>query len=80
MEKNYIDPEIAILEEVPYNWKKHFICNLPEMVYEICKYFIWFAIIQATMVAIISTCIAVALDIGTSEELKEIVENTKTEL
>jgi len=80
MQHNYIDPEIAILEEVPYNWKKHFIFNLPEMVYEICKYLIYFAILQAVMVAIISTCVVIALDIGTSEEIKEIVENTKNNI
>lgn len=49
--------EKAILRENPYNWKKHFIHLLPEIIY-FC--FRWFAILLFIQIVFSSMALAVA--------------------
>lgn len=62
----HYDPEIMILEEVPYNWKKHFIHQLPEMFSFIARMFIWyFALVfffGTFLVTVISSTLNLSVD------------------
>jgi len=56
----YTSKDIAeqkILDEVPYNWKKHIIFQLPEIVYDICKLLFFVLIAYCFLIGFTATVI-----------------------
>jgi len=74
---DYINLEQQILEEVPYNWKKHFIFCLPELAKWLCSVLLCFLIFQMFLVSMLTTAIAVSLDISDEQIVKDIAEAVK---
>lgn len=56
---DYDKIEESILEEKPYNWKKHFMFNLPEMLYFFLKIIILLAVTQVVIASILQATIEV---------------------
>lgn len=54
----YADREKAILEEIPYNWKKHLLFDLPDMLYFMLK--VIFVFVFASIVTSSSMEVVVA--------------------
>jgi hypothetical protein len=52
---NYQDEEEKILNEKPYNWKKHFLFDLPEMLFFVIRIFIVFGIAHVVIVSLATT-------------------------
>jgi len=71
MKENVYEPEISILEETPYNWKKHLIFQIPEMIDGIVRITFIFVVLDLIAVSIITAGISVALDRDLSTELKD---------
>lgn len=72
-----MDLEREILNEVPYNWRKHFIYNLPEML-RYCFYaIILFLIIELTMTTIIVTAVSSSFEVSDQTTLEALVDSQK---
>jgi len=72
--------ELCILEEEPYNWKKHFLFQLPEVMSFGLKVGLALVLFQFATVAIISSVLSIVLDKDVTSEvftsgIKEIKSN-----
>lgn len=71
----YEDVEQAILSEDNYNWKKHFIFQLPELFGAIVKMFVLYVVFMTLVTIIMSSVFAVVLKMDYSEVIQKEVIN-----
>lgn len=61
MEYFYEKAEVEILNEKPYNWKKHFIFQIPEMLNFFIKVIFLYLVFQIFVASVMVSAVATAL-------------------
>lgn len=74
------DFEKNIIEEREYNWKKHFIYNLPEILRHICFLLVGWLVFKMFFIVMVVTAITVTLDFTKSEQVEELIKEVLIQL
>lgn len=76
--KSYNQLEEEVLNEVPYNWKKHMLLQMPDAIAEagtfVVKFILVIILAETIAVAIMSTAISVTLSEVDSEVLEQYLQ------
>lgn len=74
---NYDEIEQGILSENPYNWKKHFLFQLPEILSFVLKWILIVTIAHLFLVSVIASSIAVAVRVSSESDIQGIIDEIK---
>lgn len=73
------DAELNILNEKPYNWVKHFLFDLPDLLMFGLKLLVLFFIVEVVIVSMLATVIVITFGAKNEEGIKGIINNIQSE-
>lgn len=81
MRKDYYEQtEENIIYEEPYNWKKHFIFHIPEMMSFFIKVILVFSLVQMLVATIVASVIATTIKDLSKEDVKKVFDSAYKEV